>query len=224
MGLASALSTALTGLNAAETTIDVVGNNIANSNTVAFKASEAVFATQFLQTRSLGSAPTSGSGGTNPRQIGLGTKVAEITPDFTQGTIEISSNPSDLAIQGDGFFIVEGTTSGEQLYTRNGIFKTNSENDLVTINGQRLLGYGIDENFVIQETTLTSINIPLGSKEVSQVTQNVFLEGTLPPSGANVPLATTAEVLQSAVLSDASSLCARGRQNIAWPGLVNVLG
>ena len=204
MGLASALSTALTGLKAAETVIDVAGNNVANSNTVGFKSSEAVFATQFLQTQGLGSAPTSNRGGTNPRQIGLGTKVAEITPDFTQGTIEISSNPSDLAIQGDGFFIVEGTNSGEQFYTRNGIFKTNSENDLVTINGQRLLGYGIDENFVIQETTLTSINIPLGSKEVSQVTQNVFLEGTLPPTGPNVPLADTAEVIQSAILSDGS--------------------
>ena len=53
-------------------------------------------------------APSEGSGGSNPRQIGLGAMVAEITPDFTQGTIEISSNPSDLAIQGDGFFIVDG--------------------------------------------------------------------------------------------------------------------
>ena len=127
MGLASALSTALTGLTAAETTIDVVGNNVANSNTVAFKSSEAVFSTQFLQTQGLGSGPTADRGGTNPRQIGLGVKVAEISPDFTQGTIEISSNPSDLAIQGDGFFIVEGL-NGETLYTRNGLFKTNSLN------------------------------------------------------------------------------------------------
>jgi flagellar hook protein FlgE len=137
MGLASALSTALTGLTAAETTVDVVGNNLANSQTVGFKASEAVFATQFLQTKGLGSAPTGNSGGTNPRQTGLGTQVAEITPDFTQGTIEISSNPSDLAIQGDGFFMVEGA-SGEQFYTRNGIFKTNSQNELVNITGNRL--------------------------------------------------------------------------------------
>src|SRR3990172_6652557 len=134
MGLASALSTALTGLNAAEATIDVVGNNVANANTVGFKSSKALFVTQFLQTRSLGSAPTDSRGGTNPRQVGLGTKVAEITPDFTQGTIQISANASDLAIQGDGFFIVQGA-QGEQLYTRNGIFKTNAQNELVTING-----------------------------------------------------------------------------------------
>ena len=107
MGLQSALTTALTGLQAAETTIDVVGNNVANSQTVGFKESEAVFATQFLRTISIGSAPGTNSGGTNPRQIGLGVKVAEITPNFTQGTIEISSNPLDLAIQGDGFLIVQ---------------------------------------------------------------------------------------------------------------------
>jgi len=199
MGLASALTTALTGLTAAETQIDVVGNNLANSQTVGFKASEAIFATQFLQTQGLGSAPTESSGGTNPRQTGLGTKVAEITPDFTQGTIEISSNPSDLAIQGDGFFIVEGS-SGEQLFTRNGILKTNSNNELVTTTGNRLLGFGVDENFTIQTTELQPLTIPLGAASVAQPTQNVFLEGTLTPTG---DLADTAGVTESAVLGDA---------------------
>lgn len=200
MGLQSALTTALTGLNAAEATIDVVGNNLANSGTVGFKASEAVFATQFLQTRSLGSAPTENSGGTNPRQIGLGVQVAEITPDFTQGTIEISSNPSDLAIQGDGFFIVQSST-GENLYTRNGIFKTNSQNELVTITGNRLLGFGVDEDFNINSTTLEPITIPLGASAVAQATENVYFEGTLTPTG---DLADTAEIIDSAVLADNS--------------------
>ena len=199
MGLASALTTALTGLTAAETQIDVVGNNLANSQTVGFKASEAVFATQFLQTQGLGSAPSATSGGTNPRQTGLGTKVAEITPDFTQGTIEISSNPSDLAIQGEGFFIVEGS-GGEQLYTRNGILKTNSNNELVTSTGNRLLGFGVDDNFNIQSTEVVPLTIPLGASAVAQATQNVFLEGTLTPTG---DLADTAGVIESAVLGDA---------------------
>ena len=197
MGLASALSTALTGLSAAETTIDVVGNNLANSNTVGFKASEANFATQFLQTRSLGSAPGLNSGGTNPRQVGLGTKVADITPNFNQGTVEISSNPTDLAIQGDGFFIVRGG-SGEQLYTRNGIFKLNSRNELVTITGQRLLGFGVNEQFELQNT-LAPITIPLGSEKVAAPTENVYLQGTLSPTG---DLADTAEIIQSGILSD----------------------
>jgi flagellar hook protein FlgE len=198
MGLASALTTALTGMTAAETQVDVVGNNLANSQTVGFKASNSVFATQFLQTQSLGSSPTSGSGGTNPRQTGLGTRVAEITPDFTQGTIEVSANASDLAIQGEGFFIVEGG-SGEKLYTRNGVFKTNSNNELVSVTGNRILGYGVDDNFQIQSTTLVPLKIPLGSAAVAQATQNVFLEGVLSPSG-NV--ATTAGVIQSTVLGD----------------------
>jgi len=200
MGLASALSTALTGLNAAETTIDVVGNNVANANTVGFKASKAVFATQYLATQSLGSSPTDFNGGTNPRQTGLGTKVAEILPDWTQGTIEISSSSSDLAIQGEGFFIVQGE-QGEYLYTRNGILKTNAQNELVTINGERVLGYGVDDNFQIEPTVLKPITIPLGSAAVAQATRNVFFEGTLRPNG---DLANQASVIQSAVLGDAA--------------------
>src|SRR5215471_2632449 len=157
MGLASALSTALTGLTAAESTIDVVGNNLANSSTVGFKASRVEFATQFLQTQSLGSAPDplgkGNHGGTNPRQIGLGVQVANIRPDFSQGTIQLSSNPSDLAIQGEGFFIVRGG-DGEQLYTRNGSFTLNSQDELVTSTGNKLLGYGVDKNFQINKTQL----------------------------------------------------------------------
>lgn len=198
MGLASALSTALTGLTASETTIDVVGNNLANSNTVGFKASTASFSTQFLQTLSLGSQPTNASGGTNPRQVGLGTMVSDITPNFNQGTLEISSNPTDLAIQGDGFFMVEGG-QGETLYTRNGIFKFNSQNEMVTITGNRLLGFGIDDQFQIQRTTLVPIEIPLGAAAVAQPTGNVFLEGTLSPTG---DLATQAQRIQTGILGD----------------------
>jgi flagellar hook protein FlgE len=198
MGLASALSTALTGLSAAETTIDVVGNNLANSNTVGFKASQANFATQFLQTLSLGSGPTDNSGGTNPRQTGLGTMVADITPNFSQGTIEISSNPTDLAIQGDGLFIVQGLT-GDHLYTRNGVFKINASNEVTTITGNRVLGFGINDQFQIQRTTLQPVTIPLGSAAVAQATNNVYLEGQLSPTG---DIAARAEQIRTEVLSN----------------------
>lgn len=217
MGLASALSTALTGLNAAETTIDVVGNNVANANTVGFKASHATFATQFLQTKGLGSGPTETRGGTNPRQTGLGTKVAEITPDFTQGTIQISSNPSDLAIQLDGFFIVEGS-QGEQLYTRNGQFKTNAQNELVTTTGQRLLGYVSDDDFQIQTTSLEPLTIPLGQAAVAQSTGNVVLAGTLSPTG---DVATLPEIIRSAVLSDGTKDVPANLDNINDVGVVS---
>ncbi|MBD53805.1 MAG: flagellar biosynthesis protein FlgE [Rhodopirellula sp.] len=198
MGLTSALTTALTGLNAAETQIDVIGNNLANSQTVGFKSSDVIFGTQFLQTLSLGAAPSANNGGINPRQIGLGVQVAEIAANHNQGTIEISSSSSDLAIQGDGFFIVEGG-EGERLYTRNGIFKLNSDAELVSVTGQRLLGYGVDEQFRLQKTELVPLSVPLGSESVAKATENVTFEGTLTPEG---DLATVSQVIQSARLGD----------------------
>ncbi len=200
MGLTSSLSTALTGMNAAEVQIDVLGNNLANSQTVGFKNSEVAFATQFLQTLSLGASPTPDNGGTNPRQTGLGVQVAGITQNFRQGTIEISSSPSDLAIQGEGFFQVEGG-QGETLYSRNGIFKLNSANELVTTTGNRLLGFGIDEQFNIQTSTLAPLTVPLGTEAVAKATTKVTLQGSLTAQGQ---IADTAEIVQSAVLGDAA--------------------
>ena len=197
MGLASAMSTALTGMQAAETQIDVVGNNLANSQTVGFKKSDIAFVTQFLQTHSLGSGPTPTSGGTNPLQTGLGVRVGAVTPEVTQGTIEISSSPLDLAIQGEGFFMVE-SSEGEQLYTRTGQFKLNADNELVTLTGERVLGYGVDEDFVLQPTSLTPLTIPVGTAMVATPTRNVFMQGVLTPSGDT---ATSAGVIQTATLA-----------------------
>ncbi len=196
MGLTTAMQTSLTGMQAAETTIDVTGNNLANSQTIGFKESKAIFATQLLQTHSVGSGPTEGNGGTNPRQIGLGTRTAEISPKFTQGTIEISSSPSDLAIQGDGFFIVEDS-EGERLYTRNGVFKMNADNELVTVTGERVLGFGVNDDFVIQQSSLVPLSIPLGTAMVARPTENVYLQGVLSPTSA---VADTAGVQQTATL------------------------
>ncbi|MEM9586015.1 MAG: flagellar hook-basal body complex protein [Planctomycetota bacterium] len=198
MGLTSALTTALTGLSAAETQIDVIGNNLANSQTVGFKSSDVVFGTQFLQTLSLGSGPSSNNGGTNPRQIGLGVQVAEIAANHNQGTIEISSSQSDLAIQGDGFFQVEGA-DGERLYTRNGIFKLNADAELVNATGQRLLGYGVDEQFRLQSARLEPLTVPLGTRTVAKATETVNFEGTLTPEGE---IADTSEVIESIQLGN----------------------
>jgi flagellar hook protein FlgE len=199
MGISTAMITALTGMQAAETQVDVVGNNLANSQTVGFKESKALFATQFLQTQSLGSPPSETSGGTNPRQIGLGTRVTEIRPDFTQGTISISSSPSDLAIQGDGFFIVQ-SSDGEQLYTRNGMFKLNADNELTNTTGERVLGFGINDDFEILPTALVPLTIPLGTAMVARPTENVTMQGVLTPAGE---LADTAGVLQTGSLAAA---------------------
>ncbi len=200
MGLQSAMTTALTGLQAAEATIDVVGNNVANSNTVGFKESSVNFATQFLQTQSIGGGPTTTSGGTNPRQIGLGVKVAEITPDFNQGTIEISSNPLDVAIQGDGFLIVQGAQgASERFYSRNGQLKTNANNEIVTVTGYRLLGFGVNDQNEIQTGTLTALTIPFGAAAVAQATQSATLTGNLDATGV---LEETPGILESVVLSN----------------------
>lgn len=178
----------------------MIGNNLANSQTVGFKSSQAIFASQFLQTLSLGSGPTPENGGTNPRQVGLGVQVAEIAANHNQGTIEISSSPSDLAIQGDGFFIVE-SGGGERLYSRNGIFRLNANAELVNSGGQRLLGFGVDDVFRLQEATLVPLTIPLGSASVAKATENVTFEGTLTPLG---DVATTSQVIQSTRLGNAS--------------------
>ncbi|MEM6363631.1 MAG: flagellar hook-basal body complex protein [Planctomycetota bacterium] len=199
MGLQSALTTALTGLSAAETQIDVIGNNLANAQTVGFKSSDVVFATQFLQTLSLGAGPSANNGGTNPRQIGLGVQTAEIAANHNQGTIEISSSSSDLAIQGDGFFQVQAA-DGEKLYSRNGIFKLNSDAELVNATGQRLLGYAVDEQFNIQTSRLEPLTIPLGTKTVAKATENVSFEGTLTPEG---DIATAGQVIESRQLGTA---------------------
>lgn len=198
MGLQSALTTSLTGLQAAETTIDVVGNNVANSNTVGFKESSTIFATQFLQTISIGSAPNTNSGGTNPRQIGLGVKVSQISPDFSQGTIEISSNPLDVAIQGDGFLVVQGL-QGEQLFTRNGQLNLNSINELTTTTGQRILGYTVNDNYEIITDSVVPLSIPVGEERVAQATTEARFNGVLNPA---VDLGSPPSISESIVLGD----------------------
>src|SRR3982751_3685456 len=109
MALTSALYTGLSGLDVNQTRLNVVGNNIANVNTVAFKSSRALFKPQFYVTDAAGSPPSSEFGGTNPSQRGLGASVATIQKDFTTGSIESTGKPTDMAIDGEGFFIVQGT-------------------------------------------------------------------------------------------------------------------
>jgi flagellar hook protein FlgE len=102
----SSLFSSASALSASQTLLNVVGNNLANSNTVGFKAQHVEFATQFTQTLQAASAPSSGSGGTNPIQIGNGVQVGATSTNLTQGTFESTGNPYDLAIQGSGFFVV----------------------------------------------------------------------------------------------------------------------
>ena len=101
---------AISGLRAHQTKMDVTGNNIANVNTAGFKASQTVFQDTLSQVIRAGGAPAADRGGTNPAQVGLGVKVAAITTNFTQGATQTTGRSTDLMIQGDGFFVTRDGT------------------------------------------------------------------------------------------------------------------
>ncbi len=195
MALTSALFTGLSGLDVNQTKLNVVGNNIANSNTVAFKSSRALFKPQFYITDNGGSAPTSDFGGTNPSQRGLGASIASIDKDFSQGSIESTGKPTDLAIDGAGFFVVNGT---DQSFTRDGSFTLNAANQLVTTSGQFVQGYGVDASGTVQAGTLKNLTIPIGTTTTAKETQNAELAGNLNASGS---AASGASILTSQLVT-----------------------
>lgn len=130
---------AVSGLQANQARMDVIGNNIANVNTVGYKASRMTFKEIFSQTIKGASAPQGDGGGTNPQQIGLGVSIASIDTLFTRGGAQRTDNPTDLSIDGNGFFIV--SNGGANLYTRAGNFSFDSNGDLVTPDGYKVLGW-----------------------------------------------------------------------------------
>jgi len=171
----------LSGLNANARQLEVIGNNIANVNTTAFKSNRMLFSPLLSRSFSLGSAPSATSGGTNPGQIGLGVGIGATQRNFNNGGISATGLSTDLAIEGDGFFIV--SEAGKQLYTRAGAFQFNAQNDLVTPSGARVQGYLVDDQYNIIEGTLQDINIPLGVETIAEATRNVDFSGNLNAAG-----------------------------------------
>jgi flagellar hook protein FlgE len=196
MGLTSALYTGLSGLDVNQTAMNVIGNNIANVNTTAFKSSSVQFESQFYVTDQGGSAPTSDFGGTDPNQRGLGAQVASIEENFTDGSISSTGQDTDMAIQGAGFFVVNG--AGNTQYTRDGSFTLNSNDQLVTSGGQFVQGYGVDAASNVVPGKLQNITIPLGAASTASATQNVEMTGNLNAGGQ---IATGASVLNSQALT-----------------------
>lgn len=148
-------SAGLSGLAANAEALGVIGNNLANLNTVGFKASAVAF--EDLVYQSVGASTE------NPTQIGLGVGLAQISPVFSQGTIESSRVSTNVAIQGNGFFMLEGPQG--QSYTRAGNFSFDKNGDLVSPDGQKVLGYtAVDPvtKAIIATGDPTSINIPPG--------------------------------------------------------------
>lgn len=211
MGLTTALYSGLSGLAANSQLINVTGNNLANVNTTAFKSSRAEFETQFSEMLGPGSAPSSTLGGTNPMQTGLGTRLAGISRNYKEGSIQPTGTPSDMALEGKGFFIVK--LGDSERFTRAGDFKLDRNQDLVTPSGARLQGYAVDENFNILPGERTSLNIPLGNLTLAEATQAIRVNGSLNVSGnvASVRSALSGQTLyadntQTTVATGATAL------------------
>lgn len=172
MGLRDMYS-AISGLEANSTWLDVIGNNIANTNTTAYKSSSVSFADSFSQTLSSGSGDESNDelGGVDPQQVGLGTRVQAITANWTEGTIQSTGVSTDVAINGDGFLI---SKSGDNTYlTRAGNLTFDSTGNLVDANGGLIQGY----TAAIQQTTTTieSAGAPAAGDAALTITNSAYV-------------------------------------------------
>src|SRR5688500_18420937 len=133
------LFSGISGLRGHQLMMDVVGNNIANVNTTGFKGSSAVFQDLLSQVLSGAGSPQGQMGGTNPAQVGLGSRVAAIQTSFNQGALQVTGRSTDMAIQGDGFFVVN--VGGQQLYSRAGNFDFDANGSLVSVEGGMVQGW-----------------------------------------------------------------------------------
>ncbi|MEY4757115.1 MAG: hypothetical protein RJA34_2013 [Pseudomonadota bacterium] len=167
--------TGLSGLNASSRSLDVIGNNIANANTVGAKASRAEFAG--LVAANLG---TGGGGGS-----GIGVGVETVSQLFTQGSVSITGNNLDLAISGGGFFQVT-LPNGNAAYTRAGQFKLDSSGNIVTNGGAKVMGYPTDTTGVATSTTPQPMQLPTSAPIPAKATDNISVEFNLK---ANAPAA-----------------------------------
>jgi len=182
-------STSLSGLDADSQALSVISNNLANLNTTGYKGQTAVFQDLFYQ--QLG---TDGAG--NPVQVGVGTQVGSITSQFTQGNIDSTGVPTDAAIQGDGFFVVQN--QGVTEYTRAGNFSLDSNGKLVTSGGAQVLGYPAVNGVIDTNQALGSLSIPTGQVSPANPTGNLTLTMNLNGNAAkNDSFSTSATVYDS---------------------------
>ena len=174
-----AMFSAIAGLQNHITYMDVIGNNIANVNTTAFKAGRITFQDMLAQTTAGASAPTSSRGGTNPIQVGLGMRVGGIDVLHTQGSLQSTGKLTDFVIQGSGFFIIrDGSRS---FYTRDGAFDISSTGELVSpTNGFRVQGWNANSAGVIDTTQpVSSVLIPFGQPVNAQESTTATFAGNL---------------------------------------------
>jgi flagellar hook protein FlgE len=174
-------SIALSGLQADSVALNTIGNNLANLNTTAFKGQTTAFEDLFYQ-----QIGQSGSG--DAIQLGAGTRVSGTSTNFTEGTIlpDSNSNSADMALAGNGFFVVQ--QGGVQSLTRAGNFQLSSNGNLITQDGQQVMGYAAVNGVVNQNSSLSPITIPVGLNEGAQATQNFSVTTNL---NSNATVGTT---------------------------------
>ncbi len=211
MGLTNAIMTGFTGIETNQLAIDTIGNNVANVNTTGFKGSRALFETLMSQTTEGGTAPDQNQGGTNPVQFGFGAGLATTQRDFGQGTFQQTGVPSDLAVDGNGFFIVNNPPDG-QVYSRDGSFQLNTGNQLVTASGGFVQGFAASADGTIDNGSLSSITIPLGELSSAQATTQARFIGNL---NADTALATNGSSSVADPLFDAAGTPATTNTQLA---------
>ncbi|KRB79963.1 hypothetical protein ASE01_00145 [Nocardioides sp. Root190] len=155
----------ISGLRVNQTMLDVTGNNIANANTTGFKASTTVFSDTLSQMLTASSGGNAERGGTNPIQIGLGVQLAATSTNFGQGSAQLTGRPTDVMLQGDGFFVMRD--GAENVYSRAGAFTFDQSGLLVAPSGMRVQGYALD-----------GAGLPTGGLTDVDLT---MINGTLPP-------------------------------------------
>ncbi|MFP4065955.1 MAG: flagellar hook protein FlgE [Spirochaetaceae bacterium] len=188
----------VSGLQNHQTRMDTIGNNVSNVNTTGFKKGRVQFQDMISQTLQGAARPREEIGGIDPKQIGLGMQIASIDTLHNQGSLQTTGVKSDLAIQGNGFFVLR---DGEnQFYTRDGSFSIDEEGMLVNpANGMRVQGWaaeqGDGEARINTSESVQDLSIPVGSKDPAQETTEVFLASNLNKNTPEIPEdATQAEI------------------------------
>ncbi|RMF57558.1 MAG: flagellar hook-basal body complex protein, partial [Calditrichaeota bacterium] len=218
------LFSGVSGLRNHQLYLDVIGNNIANVNTVGFKTGRMTFSEIFAQTIRGATRPQGNIGGTNPIQVGLGMSVATIDTLHKQGSIESTGQITDLALQGNGFFIV---SDGEKrFFTRAGAFQFDASGSLtMSGTGMRVQGFLANKDGVIEAgTKITDLTFPLNQKIAARATTKVDLGGNL--DAASTPLGTILSTERLYAIEEAGDdsavegLYARGTANNVISGMV----
>src|ERR687889_2255149 len=164
------------GMRNHQVRMDVIGNNISNVNTVAFKFGRVTFKEGFAQLLGGASRPPGDQGGINPIQVGLGMQVGSIDQLYTQGNIETTGVTTDLAIQGDSLFVVR--KGNQSFYTRSGNFQIDAAGQLVSPTNGFVVQGKMYENGILQDG-IQDIRLPFGQKVAAKVTEHMKLAGNL---------------------------------------------